>query len=41
MASKMKQAGLIFVGLVAGVLISLNFQAIAAMTSSSTATIAG
>ena len=29
MASKMKQAGLIFVGLVAGVLISLNFQAIA------------
>jgi carboxyl-terminal processing protease len=29
MASKMKQASLIFVGLVAGVLISLNFQAIA------------
>jgi len=29
MASKVKQAGLIFVGLVAGVLISLNFQAIA------------
>ena len=29
MRGKMKQMGLIFVGLVAGVLISLNFQAVA------------
>ena len=35
MASKMKQASLIFVGLVAGVLISLNFQAIADRASRS------